>query len=180
MIRAPTTSERIKITLGQPVCPKLYQFLPALFASNHFPIQIKQALQNPQGCFHCLELSWAGFQVEAVSGWIPKTQYHIKLMFLGFFSPLGQGEVFSCTCGSGFHLSWEAVPRMSSKCEHCSSQRFVLKFSAKQIATQQEESSAGDLQGDLCSLGSAGGRRDGLTQSGVGEGGRHLWFLFCV
>lgn len=48
---------------------------------------------------------------------------------------------------------------MSSEEEHCFPQRRIPESYAKQMATQQDESQAGNFQGDLWSLGPAVGRR---------------------
>lgn len=66
---------------------------------------------------------------------------------------------------------------MSSEEEHCFPQRHIPESYAKQMATQQDKSQAGNFQ-DLCSLGSAVGRRS-LPQGRAGESVRNLWFLFC-
>ena len=81
---------------NHPWAPRVPETIP-IFSSSIcsrpcFPIQIKQALQNLQDCFHRSEISWASSKLEGVLGQVPKTQYLLKLAFL-FFPALGQGGV---------------------------------------------------------------------------------------
>lgn len=64
-------------------------FSSSICSAPCFPIQIKQALQNLQDCFHGFAISWAQSQLEGVLGQVPKTQYLTKLAVL-FFPLLGQ------------------------------------------------------------------------------------------
>lgn len=158
---------RNKTTPGCPVYLKLHPFSPPLFAPGPVapfgskPAGLLSSFWNQLGRFPTGGCFRPGSQ---------DTVSH-KIVISVPLPALGQGgalrTVSAALCASGFHPSREAVPKMSSEEEHCFPQRRIPESCAKQMATQQEKSQAGNFQGDLCPLGPAVGRRCSLSQAGL-------------